>query len=53
VTADEAFGNAKLAADFPDFVFEEEAQGFHDFLEVHVIRQAAYVVMALNRSAMS
>lgn len=48
LAADEAFGNAKLAADFPDFVFEEEAQGFHDFLEVHMIRQAANVVVGFD-----
>lgn len=48
LAADEAFGNAKLAADFSDFVFEEETQGFHDFLEVHMIRQAANVVVGFD-----
>ena len=37
-----------MAADFPDFVLEEETQGFHDFLEVHVIRQAADVVVGFD-----
>ena len=48
LAADEAFGNAELAADFPDFVLKEEAQGFHDFLEVHMIRQAADVMVGFD-----
>ena len=38
---------AQLLTDSPDFVLEQPAEGF-DELEAQVVRQASYVVVALD-----
>ncbi len=47
VTVDHVVGQAQFQADLAHFVLEQFAQGL-DQLELHVFRQAAYIVVALD-----
>lgn len=47
LTVDDFFRHMELTAQFTDFVLEEFAQRFNE-LEFHVLRETAYIVMALD-----
>ena len=44
----QVLGQTQLPAQLPDLVLEQQAQGLDDLLEVHVVGQAAHVVVALD-----
>lgn len=48
LTADEMLRDSQGAAHLPDFILKEKSEGLHDFLEVHIVREAAYVVVGFN-----
>ena len=48
LTGDQVLGQAQLTAQLTDLVLEEEPQGLDDLLEVHIVGQAAHVVVALD-----
>ena len=45
--------DAKLQTRFADFIFEEVAQRLDDFLEIHIIRETADVVVGLDHCGFS
>jgi hypothetical protein len=45
---DEIFRQLQLAAQLTDLVLEEHPQRLDDLLEIHIVRQAAHVVVALD-----
>ena len=45
---DQILRQAQLPTKLTDLVLEEHPQGFDDLLEVHIVRQAAHVVVALD-----
>ena len=48
LAADQIFGQAQLTAGLTHLVLEQVPQGLHQFLEVHGVGEAAYVVVALD-----
>ena len=48
LTAYQIFGQAQLTAGLTHLVLEQVPQGLHQFLEVHGVGEAAYVVVALD-----
>ena len=48
LAGDQILGQAQLPAQLSDLVLEQQAQGLDDLLEVHVVGQAAHVVVALD-----
>ena len=53
LTGDQVLGQAQLAASLTDLVLEQVAQRLDNLLEVHIIRQAADVVVALDGRALA
>ena len=48
LAADQVLGQAQLTAQLTDLVLEQQAQGLDDLLKVHIVWQAAHVVVALD-----
>ena len=48
LAGDQVLRQTQLAAGLADLVLEQVAQGLYDFLKVHVVRQTADIVMALD-----
>lgn len=53
LTEDKFLRDAKLQTRFADFIFEEVAQRLDDFLEIHIIRETADVVVGLDHCGFS
>ena len=48
LAGDQILRQAQLTAQLTDLVLKEHPQGLDDLLEVHIVRQAAHVVVALD-----
>src|SRR5699024_290667 len=44
---------AQFTPRLPDFIFEQVAQRFYDFLKIHIVRQTAHIVVALDRGGLA
>ena len=53
LAGNQVFRQAQLAASLADLVFEQVTQGFDDFFEIHKVRQAADIVVALDGRALA
>ena len=49
----QVLGQAQLPAQLADLVLEQQTQGLNDLLKVHIVRQAAHVVVALDDSGIA